>query len=117
MQGQQHNTLWNQARQWQANAGNQRPSQGLSGLKLVAAWLIGGVVMIFSLFAALIMMVLGIIMLPFIRRRMKKRMSEMQQRMQEAQDKANGRQNYSRDATREDGSSTATLDGEYQVKE
>ena len=73
--------------------------------------------MIFSLFAALVMMVLGIIMLPFIRRRMKKRMSEMQQRMQEAQDKASGRQNYSRDATREDGSSTETLDGEYQVKE
>lgn len=72
MQGQQHNTLWNQARQWQANAGNQRPSNGLSGLKLVAAWLIGGVVMIFSLFAALVMMVLGIIMLPFIRRRIKK---------------------------------------------
>jgi hypothetical protein len=44
-------------------------------------------------------------------------MSEMQQRMQEAQDKASGRQNYSRDATREDGSSTETLDGEYQVKE
>ncbi|WP_158772618.1 hypothetical protein [Cobetia sp. L2A1] len=116
MQGQQHNTLWNHARQWQANAGNQRPSKGLSGLKLVAAWVIGSILMVFSLFAALVMMVLGIIMLPFIRRRMKKRMSEMQQRMQEAQDKANGRQNYSRNETREDGTDATTLDGEYQVK-
>lgn len=79
-----NNAAWRTAQQWQQRARQAKPSGNVSGIKLVFTWLLFGVLMIVGTIIGLFFLLIGWAMLPFLRRRMKKRMEEM--RANQAQD-------------------------------
>lgn len=108
------NAAWQAARQWQERARQTRPTQKASGLRLLLTWLAFGVMMIIGTVIGLFLLLVGWALMPFARRRMKKRMEQM--RADNAQDIGSGSYSYTeRDAAAERGG-TQFLEGDYEVK-
>ncbi|QEA38925.1 hypothetical protein FGL86_07460 [Pistricoccus aurantiacus] len=101
---------WQAARQWQERARRARPSTAMSGPKLVMTWLLFGVMMILGTVIGLFFLLVGWLMLPLVRRRMKKRMEQM--RADQATDIDEGFY-----ADHRPGGTQQVLEGDYQVKE
>jgi len=113
MTDRQHNAAWQAAQQWRERARQARPSQGTGGLKLLATWLLFGVMMIVGTLLGLFFLIIGWAMLPFLRQRMKKRAEAF--RADHAQPAGgNGAQEstQSPDETR----TSHVLEGDYRVK-
>ncbi len=104
------NAAWRAAQQWQERARQARPSQGMSGFRLLLTWLLFGVMMIVGTLLGLFFLLIGWAMMPFLRHRMKKRMAEM--RADQAQDIGGFQSRQGRDPDRHD-----VLEGEYRVKD
>nr|WP_299243516.1 hypothetical protein [uncultured Halomonas sp.] len=71
------NAAWQAARQWQARARQARPASNANGFKLILTWLMFGALMIVGTLIALLFLLVGWLMLPLVRHRMKKRMEQM----------------------------------------
>ncbi|MGC3873640.1 hypothetical protein ACPF7Z_10260 [Halomonas sp. GXIMD04776] len=106
-----NNAAWQAARQWQNRARQARPSSQASGLKLAITWLLFGVMMIVGTLLGLFFLLVGWLMLPLVRHRMKKRLEQM--RANQAQDVGSGhaQPRHSRQGSRH------VLEGDYQVKQ
>ncbi|MCS2610954.1 hypothetical protein [Halomonas dongshanensis] len=109
------NAAWQAASQWRARA-TQTQATGLAGaLKLLLAWVIFGALLIISVVLGVFLLLLGLIMMPFVRYKMKKRMEQM--RAERAQDIGGGAA-HNRD--RYDGTHARSphdvLEGSYEVK-
>ena len=110
------NAAWQAARQWQERARHTRPSSPMSGPKLLLTWLMFGVMMIIGTLFGLFFLLVGWLMLPFLRHRMKKRAEAF--RAQQAHDvggdvnrQAQGR-THANDAARRHN----VLEGEYEIR-
>ncbi|MCK0713497.1 hypothetical protein ACFO0U_05450 [Chromohalobacter sarecensis] len=113
MTNRQQNAAWQAAQQWQERARQARPSQGAGGLKLLATWLLFGVMMIVGTLLGLFFLLIGWAMLPFLRHRMKKRAETF--RADHAQPAGgNGTQDNTRSP--DDKHSSRVLEGDYRVK-
>ncbi|WP_287124882.1 hypothetical protein [Chromohalobacter sp.] len=113
MTDRQHNAAWQAAQQWRERARQARPSQGAGGLKLLATWLLFGVMMIVGTLLGLFFLIIGWAMLPFLRHRMKKRAEAF--RAEHARPAGgNGAQDGAQ--TRDNVRSSRVLEGDYQVK-
>ncbi|MCK0745338.1 hypothetical protein [Chromohalobacter nigrandesensis] len=113
MTNRQQNAAWQAAQQWQERARRARPSQGAGGLKLLATWLLFGVMMIVGTLLGLFFLVIGWAMLPFLRHRMKKRAEAF--RADHARPAGgNGAQDNARSP--DDKHSSRVLEGDYRVK-
>ena len=66
------NAAWQAARAWQARARRARPSATMSGPRLFFTWLIFGVLMLVGTVLGLFFLLVGWLMLPLVRHRMKK---------------------------------------------
>lgn len=67
------NAAWQAARSWQARARRARPSATMSGPRLLFTWLMFGVLMLVGSVLGLFFLLVGWLMLPVVRHRMKKR--------------------------------------------
>lgn len=118
-QGQDHNAAWMAARQWRERARQARPTGGMSGPRLVLTWLLFGAMMIVGTLLGLVFLLVGWLMLPFLRHRMKKRMEQM--RAEQAEDVGGGAHREApsreREARRGRGVGHDTLEGDYVVKD
>ncbi|MCI0509121.1 hypothetical protein C8E00_102487 [Chromohalobacter marismortui] len=113
MTDRQHNAAWQAAQQWRERARQSRPSQGAGGLKLLATWLVVGVMMIVGTLLGLFFLIVGWAMLPFLRHRMKKRAETF--RAEHARPVGgSGAQDGTQ--TRDDAHSSHVLEGDYRVK-
>ncbi|MCK2183930.1 hypothetical protein [Halomonas getboli] len=117
-QGQDHNAAWQAAQQWRERARQARPTQGMSGPRLVLTWLLFGAMMIVGTLLGLVFLLAGWLMLPFLRHRMKKRMEQM--RAEQAQDVGGGARREApsreREARQGRGAEHQVLEGDYEVK-
>lgn len=68
----QDNAAWQAARAWQARAHRARPSASMSGPRLFFTWLMFGVLMLVGTVLGLFFLLVGWLMLPLVRHRMKK---------------------------------------------
>ncbi|ALM54784.1 hypothetical protein AR456_17180 [Halomonas huangheensis] len=102
------NAAWRIASLWQQKARQARPAGQLSGIKLVLAWVIGCTMLIVATLLGLTFSLIGLLMLPLVRRRMKKRME--QARAQHAEDIGPVHQKYSQTQ------SDDILEGQYEIK-
>ncbi|MHB0776174.1 hypothetical protein [Halomonas sp. WWR20] len=69
----QNNAAWRAAQQWRERVNQTRPSQSVSGLRLIGTWLLFGAMLIIGTLLGLFFLLIGWAMLPFLRHRMKKR--------------------------------------------
>ncbi|MDT8895580.1 hypothetical protein RSO41_13040 [Halomonas sp. I1] len=108
------NAAWRAAQQWQQRARQAKPGGNVSGIKLLFTWLFFGVMMIIGTVIGLVFLLIGWAMLPFLRRRMKKRMEEM--RAEQAQDVggATYREPRSGDGRARD---HQVLEGDYETRD
>lgn len=109
----QNNAAWQAARQWQERARQARPSPHMSGPKLVLTWLLFGVMMIIGTMLGLFFLLLGWLMLPLVRHRMKKHAEAF--RARHARDIGGGchPQQRSDDQTTR---GQRVLEGEYEIR-
>nr|WP_298412115.1 hypothetical protein [uncultured Halomonas sp.] len=116
------NAAWQAARQWQARARQARPtldangfdasgSKG-SGFKLILTWLMFGVVMVIGTFIGLFFLLIGWLMMPLVRHRMKKRMEQM--RADRAQDVGTGSAHPEHHRPYRE---QQVLEGDYRIKQ
>ncbi len=104
------NAAWQAARQWQQRARQARPSSSMSGPKLVLTWLLFGAMMIVGTVLGLFFLLVGWLMLPLLRHRMKKRAEAF--RAQHAQDIGGDYHSHRpNQAPRRD-----VLEGDYEIK-
>ncbi len=68
----QDNAAWQAARAWQERARHARPSASISGPRLFFTWLMFGVLMLVGTVLGLFFLLVGWLMLPLVRHRMKK---------------------------------------------
>lgn len=115
-QNDRDNAAWQAARQWQQRAKYARPSTSMSGPKLILTWLLFGVMMVIGTLLGLFFLLVGWLMLPFLRHRMKKRAETF--RAQQARDvggdfdsQAQGRTQSHNSAQRQ-----TVLEGDYEIK-
>ncbi|HET8790463.1 MAG TPA: hypothetical protein VFM75_04590, partial [Modicisalibacter sp.] len=80
----QDNAAWQAARQWQERARQARPASSMSGPKMILTWLLFGTMMIVGTVLGLFFLLVGWLMLPLLRHRMKKRAEAF--RAQQARD-------------------------------
>lgn len=104
----QDNAAWRVAQEWQQRARQSNGGGLLGSLKMLAAWLLFGSLMIIAMLFGLLFLLVGWAMLPFLRHRMKKQMEKM--RADQAQDVGGG---YHYRETREQ----QVLEGDYEVKD
>lgn len=113
------NPAWRAAQAWQQRA---RQSQGgglLDGLKMLAAWLLFGTLMIVAMVFGLVFLLLGWALMPLLRHRLKKRMEQM--RAEQAEDVGGGyyyrethyRETHDASGTRRE---QRVLEGDYEVR-
>ena len=109
-----NNAAWRAAQQWQQRARQARPRGQVSGIKLVFTWLLFGVLMIVGTILGLFFLLIGWAMLPFLRRRMKKRMEQM--RADQAQDV--GGETYREARSGQDRTQQhQVLEGDYEARD
>ena len=110
----QDNAAWQAARHWQERARQARPAARMSGPKMVLTWLLFGAMMIVGTVLGLFFLLVGWLMLPLLRHRMKKRAEAF--RAQHAHDIGGGF--HSNDAQRRNGNlhRQDVLEGDYEVK-
>lgn len=111
----QDNAAWQAARQWQERARQARPATKMSGPKMVLTWLLFGAMMIVGTVLGLFFLLVGWLMLPLLRHRMKKRAEAF--RAQNAQDI--GGDFHSRDAYQSGDNGHRqqdVLQGDYEIK-
>ncbi|MBB3139585.1 hypothetical protein [Halomonas organivorans] len=126
-QGRDQNAAWLAAEQWRERARRARPTRGMSGPRMILTWLLFGAMMIVGTLIGLVFLLIGWLMLPFLRHRMKKRMERM--RADQAQDVGGGtsyrethyqethyRQSRGRDE-RTGKRERDVLEGDYEVKD
>ncbi|MFG6176873.1 hypothetical protein ACGTN6_06500 [Halomonas sp. THAF12] len=118
-QGRDQNTAWMAAEQWRERARRARPSRGMSGPRMILTWLLFGAMMIVGTLIGLVFLVIGWLMLPFLRHRMKKRMERM--RADQAQDLGGATYREGRAREHQARQSRAgerdVLEGDYEVKD
>ncbi len=119
-QGRDQNAAWLAAKQWRERARQARPSRGMSGPRLVLTWLLFGVMMIVGTLLGLVFLLIGWLMLPFLRHRMKKRMERM--RAEQAHDlggTAYRRETYTRETRARESrrGERDVLEGDFEVKD
>lgn len=68
----QNNAAWQAARAWQERARRARPDTSMSGPRLFFTWLMFGVLMLVGTVLGLFFLLVGWLMLPLVRHRMKK---------------------------------------------
>ncbi|MGM8849678.1 hypothetical protein ACS8E6_04095 [Salinicola halophyticus] len=114
---QNDNAAWRAAQQWRERVHQTRPRQGAGGLRLLATWLLFGVMLIIGTLLGLFFLVIGWAMLPFLRHRMKKRAEQVRaSRAQYAGGSADpdiGSHESDANAAKR---SQHVLDGEYEVR-
>ncbi|WP_048305838.1 hypothetical protein [Halomonas sp. PR-M31] len=116
------NAAWQAARQWQARARQARPTADASGstsngsksngFKLILTWLMFGVVMVVGTLFGLFFLLIGWLMLPLVRHRMKKRMEQM--RADQAQDIGTGSAQPEHQRSHRE---QQVLEGDYRIKQ
>lgn len=104
-----NNAAWQAARQWQERARHTRPSSTMSGPKLLLTWLMFGVMMIVGTLLGLFFLLVGWLMLPFFRHRMKKRAEAF--RAQQAGDIGGGANSSASPRQH------TVLEGDYEIKQ
>ncbi|GAB2792950.1 hypothetical protein GCM10027040_18960 [Halomonas shantousis] len=111
----QGNAAWHAAQQWRERVHQTRPSQGMSGLRLIATWLLFGTMLIVGTLFGLFFLLIGWAMLPFLRHRMKKRAEAFRARQAQY---AGGSFDEAGRARQGEPSShpTEVLEGHYTVK-
>lgn len=109
----QDNAAWQAARQWQARARQTRPSSPMSGPKLILTWLMFGAMMIVGTLLGLFFLLLGWLMLPLVRQRMKKRAEAF--RARQAQDIGGGFHGRAHRADT-DIPQRSVLEGDYEIR-
>jgi hypothetical protein len=107
----QYNAAWQAARQWQERARQARPSRTMSGPRLFLTWLMFGAMMIVGTLLGLFFLLVGWLMLPLVRHRMKKQVEAF--RAQQAQDIGGG--SYRRHERPFD-TPRQMLEGDYEVR-
>lgn len=105
-----HNAAWQAARQWQARARQARPSSA-GGFRLFLTWLMLGVMMIVGTLLGLFFLLVGWLMMPIVRHRLKKHAEAV--RAQHAQDIGGG---YQAQSQPERHTSHQLLEGEYKIR-
>ncbi|MBB3192386.1 hypothetical protein [Halomonas cerina] len=120
-----HNPAWRVAQEWQQRARQSNGGGLLGSLKMLAAWLLFGSLMIIAMLFGLLFLLVGWAMLPFLRHRMKKQMEKM--RADQAQDVGGGyhaHQTHYRETRHEERYGTGNrareqqvLEGDYEVKD
>lgn len=106
----QDNALWQAARQWQQRARQSRPTSRMRSPRLLLTWLMFGVMMIMGAVLGLFFLLMGWLLLPLLRQRMKKRATAF--RAHQAGDIGDGfRQTRSSHGSRHQ----EVLEGEYVV--
>ncbi|WP_129140616.1 hypothetical protein [Modicisalibacter coralii] len=78
------NAAWQAARDWQQRARQARPSTSGGGVKLFFTWLLFGTLMLVGTVLGLFFLLVGWLMMPLLRHRMKKRIDAL--RAERAQD-------------------------------
>lgn len=118
------NAAWQAARQWQARARQARPTSSThgssasdsktNGFKLILTWLMFGALMIVGTLLGLFFLLVGWLMLPLVRHRMKKRMERM--RADQAQNVGSGhaQPQYGNQRSHHE---QQVLEGDYQIKQ
>ncbi|MDW5378915.1 hypothetical protein R6258_18515 [Halomonas sp. HP20-15] len=106
------NAAWQAARAWQARARRARPSASMSGPRLFFTWLMFGVLMLVGTVLGLFFLLVGWLMLPLVRHRMKKQAEAF--RARHAQN-IGGSDAPRHDATRS--SRQQVLEGDYEVRD
>lgn len=106
------NAAWRIASRWQQRARKARaarPAGHLSGIRLTLAWLVGCVVLFVATLLGVVFSLVGLLMLPLVRRRLGRRMD--QRRADHAEDIGPAwRQQQNPAHTRE------ILEGQYEIK-
>lgn len=115
-----HNPAWRVAQEWQQRARRSSGDGLLGSLKMLAAWLLFGTLMIIAMLLGLVFLLVGWAMLPFLRYRMKKRMEQM--RADQATDVGGGyhyRETRYEEHYRGGRSSREqqVLEGDYEIKD
>ncbi|WP_227367483.1 hypothetical protein [Halomonas sp. M20] len=118
------NAAWQAARQWQVRARQARPTQDAngsrtsgskgSGFKLILTWLMFGVMMVIGTLLGLFFLLIGWLMLPLVRHRMKKRMEQM--RANQAHNVGSGTA-QSQQGDQRPHREQQVLEGDYQIKQ
>ncbi len=110
------NAAWQAARQWQERARQARPSASMSGPKLILTWLMFGLMMIVGTVLGLFFLLVGWLMLPLLRHRMKKRAEAF--RAQHARDIGGDFHGSRTDGQPESGNRRhqEVLEGDYEIK-
>ncbi|GGY06078.1 hypothetical protein GCM10007160_37080 [Litchfieldella qijiaojingensis] len=106
----QRNAAWDAAQQWRERARHARPQGNVGGFRLLATWLLFGVLMVVGTVLGLFFLLVGWAMLPFLRHRMKKRMERM--RAEQAEDIGGFDRYHDRRGRHQD-----VLEGQYEVKD
>lgn len=106
----QYNAAWQAAQQWQERARQARPSRSMSGPRLFLTWLMFGTMLIVGTVLGLFFLLLGWLMLPLIRYRMKKRVEAF--RAQKAQDIGGDYRGHARPHD----TRLHVLEGDYEVR-
>ncbi|MCW4152560.1 hypothetical protein OM427_23880 [Halomonas sp. 18H] len=109
-----NNAAWRAAQQWQQRARQAKPGGQVSGIKLLFTWLLFGVMMIVGTILGLFFLLIGWAMLPFLRRRMKKRMEQM--RADQAQDVGGATYHEARSG-QERTQQHQVLEGDYEARD
>ncbi|MBZ9540138.1 hypothetical protein [Modicisalibacter tunisiensis] len=106
-----HNAAWQAARDWQQRAHRARPSSASGGLRLVVTWLLFGALMVLGSLLGLFLLVVGWLMMPLIRHRLKKQAEAY--RAGHARDIGG---NGASSRAPESGGHPRVLEGDYQVR-
>lgn len=107
------NAAWRLASHWQQRAQKARPAGHLRGVKLALAWVLGCAVLLVATLLGVLFSLVGLLMLPLVRHRMKKRME--QARADHAEDIGPGWQK-SQQQNPHQAHATDILEGQYEVK-
>ncbi|MFW6345667.1 MAG: hypothetical protein ACOC0M_04985 [Halomonas sp.] len=114
------NAAWRAAQEWQQRARQRQGGGLLDSLKMLAAWLLFGTLMIVAMVFGLIFLLLGWALMPLLRHRLRKRMEQM--RAEQAEDVGGG-YHYRESRYREAHDASGTrreqrvLEGDYEVRD
>ncbi|WP_106476012.1 hypothetical protein [Phytohalomonas tamaricis] len=100
-----YNAAWRMAEQWKQRMGQQRPSQGMSGFKMLGAWLLFGMLLLVGTLFALFFLVIGWALMPLLRYKMKKRAERFSHTYEGQASSKHGSAHYHH-----------VLEGEYEAK-
>lgn len=111
----QNNAAWQAARQWQERARQARPATQMSGPKMILTWLLFGAMMVVGTVLGLFFLLVGWLMLPLLRHRMKKRAEAF--RAQQARDIGGDFHSHDAHQPRDSGRHRQdVLEGDYEIK-